>query len=406
MKVLGITAEYNPFHNGHKYHLKKSVEMTGADCVVAVMSGCFTQRGELAVFDKWTRSRAAIDEGVDLVVELPFVYACSRGEIFAQGAVDILKELGVSYISFGSESGDVDSLEAFVSVMKNHSKDIENIKDVFMSKGNSFVKSMQLAVEAVLGEEKASLMNEPNNILAIEYLKRIMYWREQGKYIIPVTVKRYGSSYFGINKDVGFAGASVIRKMIYENNNKAFRYITGSTEALIKKQNEFTIDKKEENRRIFTLLQSEVVKSSPEELKRIYCMGEGLEYKMKKEIPMAESLEDFISAIVSRRYTEASIRRLIAYMLIGLKVRKPQQHIYARILAADEKGRKLIKNIKKSDESNVKIITNINKDISEQDPLWNTLRYDCISSDIYNIVKGRSLYRFSDKVVKPYIKIE
>ena len=101
MKVLGITAEYNPFHNGHKYHIEKSREMTGADCVVAVMSGNFTQRGEAAILDKWERSRLAVDNGVDLVVELPFIYACSKAQSFAEGAVDILKGLGVHMISFG-----------------------------------------------------------------------------------------------------------------------------------------------------------------------------------------------------------------------------------------------------------------------------------------------------------------
>ena len=110
MKVLGITAEYNPFHNGHKYHIEKSRETTGADCVVAVMSGNFTQRGEAAILDKWERSRLAVDNGVDLVVELPFIYACSKAQSFAEGAVDILKGLGVHMISFGSESGEISNL--------------------------------------------------------------------------------------------------------------------------------------------------------------------------------------------------------------------------------------------------------------------------------------------------------
>ena len=98
MNILGITAEYNPFHRGHKYHLEKSKEITNADCTVAVMSGNFTQRGEAAVFDKWTRSRAAVEEGVDLVVELPFIFACNRAEMFAEGAVDILRGLGATHI--------------------------------------------------------------------------------------------------------------------------------------------------------------------------------------------------------------------------------------------------------------------------------------------------------------------
>ena len=110
MKILGITAEYNPFHNGHRYHLEKSRELTGADYVIAVMSGNFTQRGEAAIMDKWERSRLAVENGIDIVFELPFVFACCRAEKFAAGAVDILAGLGATHISFGSESGSLDRL--------------------------------------------------------------------------------------------------------------------------------------------------------------------------------------------------------------------------------------------------------------------------------------------------------
>ena len=176
MKILGITAEYNPFHNGHRYHLQRSMEMTGADYSVAVMSGSFTQRGEPAALDKWTRSRLAVQNGVDLVLELPFLYACSRGEIFASGAVDILRGIGATHISFGSESGDLEALQSLVTGMRMRSGEIDEIRLQEMQKGDSFVRSLQRAVEKVLGASAAQLMAEPNNILAIEYLKRVDYW--------------------------------------------------------------------------------------------------------------------------------------------------------------------------------------------------------------------------------------
>ena len=220
MKILGITAEYNPFHNGHRYHLQRSMEMTGADYSVAVMSGSFTQRGEPAVLDKWTRSRLAVQNGVDLVLELPFLYACSRGEIFASGAVDILRGIGATHISFGSESGDLEALQSLVTGMRMRSGEIDEIRLQEMQKGDSFARSLQRAVEKVLGASAAQLMAEPNNILAIEYLKRIDCWNSMGpsdggcrNRIEPCTVKRFGSGYGELNEKAGFAGATVLRKM-------------------------------------------------------------------------------------------------------------------------------------------------------------------------------------------------
>ena len=145
------------------------------------MSGNFTQRGEAAVMDKWTRSRIATEEGVDLVVELPFLYACNRAEFFAQGAVDILQSLGVSHISFGSESGDLEALQALAEDMVRHRETLAEDRMYFMKKGFSFAKSLQLASEHIFGTARTKLMAEPNNILALEYLKRMVYWREQGQ---------------------------------------------------------------------------------------------------------------------------------------------------------------------------------------------------------------------------------
>ena len=214
MKIAGITAEYNPFHKGHRYHIEKTREALEADCIIAVMSGNFTQRGEAAVMDKWTRSRIATEEGVDLVVELPFLYACNRAEFFAQGAVDILQSLGVSHISFGSESGDLEALQALAEDMVRHRETLAEDRMYFMKKGFSFAKSLQLASEHIFGTARTKLMAEPNNILALEYLKRMVYWREQGHPMKAVTVKRYGSGYFEKNGASGYAGASAIRRMI------------------------------------------------------------------------------------------------------------------------------------------------------------------------------------------------
>lgn len=402
MKILGIIAEYNPFHNGHEYHLQKSRELTGADYTIAVMSGNFTQRGELAIFDKWQRSRAAVESGVDLVAELPFVFACNKGEIFARGAVDILKGLGVTHISFGSECGDVDELSRLVRDIDDNINEINDLKDTFMKEGNSFAKSFQLAVKNVLGKEKSEIMRTPNNILALEYLKRIFYWNKRGHAIRPVTIKRYGSGYFGKDENTGFAGATAIRKLMEEDISKAYEYVPSSIENMISNWDENRSWKE----KAFDIVRSEIIRNDAENLRKIYCMGEGLEHKFKKEVSRAESLEDLVYAVVSRRYTEAAVRRILAYIIVGLKDKQPDFDVYARILAAGKAGRDFIRTAKKTELLQIPLITNVNKISEENRRIWNTLKYDCTASDMYNIIMGKNLYKFSDKVVMPYIKVD
>ena len=400
MKIVGITAEYNPFHNGHKYHLEQSKALSGADYAVAVMSGNFTQRGEPAVLDKWTRSRLAVEQGVDLVLELPFVYACSRAEKFASGAVDILKGLGVSHISFGSESGDLDALVSLVTDMKHQEEAIEAALRENMDKGVSYAKAQETAVSGVLGADRAELMLEPNNILSIEYLKRVMYWKEKGQAPEPVAVKRHGSGYFDVNSDMGFAGASAVRRMTDPDEIRRFAS-ENVAEAL-----QAADPRREIDERMFQLIRSDIVRYSADTLSEIYCMGEGLENRLKKEIVKASDLDGFIKTIVSKRYTEAAVRRLLVYVLLNIRDREPGGALYARVLAAGPGGRKLLKKLKKQEIPQIPVITNINKEmelLNEEQQC--TLHYDILASDMYNLICGRDLYDHSDKVVRPYIEV-
>ena len=398
MKILGITAEYNPFHNGHRYHLRKSREETGADCTVVVMSGDFTQRGEAAVMDKWVRSRLAVENGADLVLELPFVFACARGSIFASGAVDILKGAGVTDISFGSETGQLGQLEELVKALDERSREIDEFRVSRMKDGESFVRAYRWAAARALGEERAALRDRPNNILAMEYLRRIAYWRRKGTAIRAHAVKRFGSGYGDVNARAGFAGASALRDMMMTGKTvSAADYVPDNVASALSAAE----DPRKAEERAFILLRGELMKNSSQQLAGIYCMGEGLENKMKKEIIRAKSMEDFVSAVVSRRYTEAAVRRLVVYILMGMKVYEPPRQIYGRVLAAGEKGRKLLSRLKKDETAHMPIITNINKEKDIWKPVADTLRYDLLAADMYNVLKGRDLYRFSDKVAGP-----
>jgi len=400
MKIVGITAEYNPFHNGHKYHLEQSKKLTGADYAVAVMSGNFTQRGEPAVLDKWTRSRLAVQQGVDLVLELPFVYACSRAEKFASGAVDILKGIGASHISFGSESGDLDALKSLVADMKNSEEAVEAALRDAMDKGFSYAKAQETAVAEVLGADRAALMLEPNNILSIEYLKRLIYWQERGQAPEAVTVRRYGSGYFDVNDDMGFAGASVIRGM------KDFEEICRFASENVASALQTAVPRSSIDEMMFRLIRSDIVRNSGSELAEIYCMGEGLENRLKKEIVRAKDLDQLINSVVSKRYTQAAVRRLLVYILLNIREREPGGALYGRVLAAGPGGRKMLKELKKREISQIPLITNINKEmelLSEEQQC--TLHYDILASDMYNLICGRDLYDFSDKVCRPYIEV-
>lgn len=398
MKILGIVAEYNPFHNGHKYHIEKAKELTGADYTVVVMSGNFMQRGEAAIMDKWHRSRLAVENGADLVIELPFIFACSKAQSFASGAVDILAGLGATHIAFGSESGEIDKLKNLVELLDDCNEEIANETAVAMESGCSYAKGTELAVSKVLGDEYVSLMLDPNNILAVEYLKRI----HEKKYDIEaVTVKRYGSGYYDSNEAAGMAGATVIREKV-SLGQEVNSYVPENTLSSLAANK---ISEKMQKENAFMLIKNDVVRSSSDELSKIYHVGEGLENKLKKEILTAEDYDDFVSRIVSKRYTQAAVKRMLTYVMMNLKETEPQRLLYARVLAAGTEGRKLIKLLKKDEISQIPLITNINKEEDVCESVLETLKYDILASDVYNIISGRSLYEYSDRVIRPYIAL-
>lgn len=192
--VLGIVAEYNPFHNGHLYHLLKSKELTKDDYTIAVISGNFTQRGEPSLVDKWTKAEMAIANGIDLVIELPTIYSVSSAENFADGAVKLLNSLKVvDHISFGTECQELNKLNIIANVLNDEPKDFKITLSRALACGNSFVKSREIAVTQYLNDKTVSnLMAEPNNILAIEYLKAI---KKHHSKIMPLLVPRKDSGH-------------------------------------------------------------------------------------------------------------------------------------------------------------------------------------------------------------------
>lgn len=399
MKTVGVTAEYNPFHNGHAYHIRRARELSGADCVIAVMSGDFTQRGEAAVSDKWERAKAAVSadpHGADLVIELPFVFACSRAEIFARGAVDMLIGLGADCISFGCEAEDPSRLRGLAEILVSEEAAIAALRDSHMKSGASGAKAYELAVKEAAGEEAAELLHSPNNILAVEYLKRMLYWRRQGRHVDDIPVRRYGSGYGEVSgQREGFAGAGALRKMI-EAGEDVSPYVPGTPAFQ---------DMKLLHERYMEQLRGVVLRSAPEELSRICGVGEGMENSIIREARKAQSLEALIDALVSKRYTRATVSRALTHILVGSGWGKVDELTSAapsagRLLAAGKAGRKYIRTCGES----FRIVTNRNKEADMMEPMdLERFVLDEQAADVYNLLCGKDIYASSDRVRSPFI---
>ena len=391
MQSVGIIAEYNPFHNGHKYHLEKSLEMTGATASVAVISGNFTQRGEPALLDKWTRAEIAVKNGLNLVVELPVLFAANNAGYFAKGSVEILENLGCDYISFGSESGNIRELLNISRETYKNRGEIEAAVKEAVKKGASYPKAQSEAVAGLLGDEASELMSLPNNILALEYLR----FMKRAK---PLTVKRQGSGYHELTPKDKFASAGGLRAMLAKGENISHLVPPITLEMLANYEGKTGIQD-----RLFPLIAEKILISTDDELNAIFGAEEGLGNKMKSRIRYCKSTEELVKELKSKRYTRTRINRLLIMTLLGVtrETAKTAQN-YIRVLALDEIGAKYLKEIKKSESCKLPIITNINKEATLFPECAKTLEKDILASDLYNLACGRDLYANSDYVKMPF----
>ncbi len=321
MKIVGIVAEYNPFHAGHQYHIEETRRRLGEDCaIVAAMSGNFVQRGECAITDKWTRARMALEGGADLVLELPTVWAASSAEHFAFGAVNILKAAGTDVLSFGSESGDAVRLKQVSAALD--SEEFQFALRKYLDEGLPFAVCRQKAVEELIGVEAAACLSNPNDNLGVEYLKAA---RRLDFHPDVIAVPRVGAGHDG-GDHPEYPSASFVRQQILNG--------------------EFAMDNpaclKYNERGILTILRS--VKE--EDLTLLPDSGEGLDRRLYEAIRKAETLEQVYDLTKSKRYAHARIRRMVLWAALGLKGSdRPVQVPYLRVLGANEKGRAVLKAI-------------------------------------------------------------
>ncbi len=404
MKVLGIIAEYNPFHNGHRYHLLESVRLAAPDYTVCVMSGDFTQRGEPAMADKWNRTAAAVNNGIDLVLELPFTFACNNAEYFAAGAIDILNRLGcVTHLSFGSEAGDLTALTEAAEYLAHENEELKNSIREFVDQGISFPRARYEAVKKCKGSSYSEVLKSANNILAVEYLKQL---RLSDSGIEPMTLKRYGTGYHDRDSFEDIASASAIRSQLSKSGrlSAVSGFVPVETYQVL--QNIDT-DVQISFNDFYPLMIYQILTSDAERLGSILSATEGLENRVKKAAAESVDMDSLIKAVLSKRYTLTRIHRLLTHILIGLDKESFRQILdqrtnYARVLGFSQKGASLLKKIKKEGQSSIPVITNINREISRDSEEWKLLKYDILASDIYNLIAYGEIYTHSDFVMRPY----
>ena len=358
MESCGIIVEYNPFHNGHKYHAKMARELSGADVVIAVMSGNFLQRGEPAIMDKWTRTEEAIKNGVDLVIELPFAWSVQSADYFARGAIKILQSIGCEALCFGTDVDQAIDYADFGLFVAKNQEEIDILYQEINQKTMSYPQQMT-AVFRKLYPEMILDFTSPNHILGLSYAK------ENARYKQPMQLyplKRKQAGYHDTTIKTSVSSATAIRKALVSEAWSAIETVVPApTYSDLQQKPLLTWEN------YWPLLQYTLRSQSTKELAQIYQMKEGIEFRLKEASLQARDFTDFINKVKTKRYTWARIQRLATYVLNQVKqseIEKVWSESYIHILGFTEQGQRFLKENKKKIE--VPIISRVAKDSNQQ----------------------------------------
>ena len=368
MKVAAIITEYNPFHNGHKYQVDKIRELLGDDTVViAIMSGNFTQRGEIAIADKTVRAKAAVECGVNLVLELPFPYSMSSAEFFAKGGVYIANALGiVDYLVFGSECGNIRELSDIASIMlsSEYQLYLDSLKNSPDYRDAGYPELCEKALSDIYGKEFSRDFFSPNNILGIEYIKAL---KSLNSDIEALTIRREGAGYLDIiNPMAEFQSASAIREEIVCKNLSALDFVPQNAKNIyIKAIDEGKMPS--DISRLDLALISFFRLNSPKADMDIHDATGGLYNRLCEMSAEATSISNLTKRTETKKYTTARIRRAIWNSYFGVTsydIRSMPS--YTQVLAMDSTGRAALKRIKKVTDFPVITKPSSYKDMDEQ----------------------------------------
>lgn len=416
MKAVGLVTEYNPFHNGHLYHLNKAMELTGADISVAVMSGDFVQRGEPAVLDKYVRASMALNSGVNLVVELPVNYAVSSAESFAVGALKVLDYIKADSIAFGSESGDIERLSKLAHILCDNEDALYKEISKYTANGISYAAARQKTVEKLTDKDTAAMLTSSNNILAVEYLKAII----KNNYAIkPYTVQRQGDAYNDTDIRSDYASATALRGNLKADNISKYIPVKAG---LILSSNTNYIYPDDITEALFTRLLDILFASSYD--KNVFIENVMKYPDVNKEIAgrLYKSAMDMITRTVPHRAGSkdneafsfgslcehiktkevplSRIKRALVRITLGLDKKHMEKYSnapYIRVLGFDKKGQEYLSYIRKTVE--VPLITKT-ADYKEM------LLDDIHAANIYNmIVAGKYGVKEQGDYVKSPIRV-
>lgn len=394
--IVGIVVEYNPFHNGHLYHIQKTRELVPGAYILGVMSGSWTQRGEPAIMNKWSRTASALESGADIIIELPVVFSLQSAEGFAMGAVQCLAATGiVDYLCFGSEVGEIRPLQELASLVEAEPPQFKKVLQQALKRGVSYPAALQQAVEAYSAiQQDANLTPDliknifkPNNILAVEYLKALQKIKAP---IAPLTIRRRGTGYHEEDIKGSLAGATAVRKAIVQQDLKTLKKVLppSSFRSLMEEtkagRSPVLIENFEE---LFIAL---LRRSEPADLARIPNVVEGMEFRLKKAAASG-SFTFLLEALKTKRYTRTRLQRILTSLILGLT--KEQIHFYKqagpcylRILGFSNRGRSILYKMKQ--KSSLPLVTRpapFLKNSSTSTDAVELLKYDLLATDLYTL---------------------
>ena len=402
MKVLGLITEYNPFHNGHKYHIEEAKRITNADYVIAVMSGNFVQRGAPAVINKYSRTAMALNNGIDLVLELPVCYSTASAEYFSHGAVDLLNKLGVvDAICFGSECGDLELIKEAANYLIQAPASFHTTLQEALKEGMTYpaarTKAYLDTMQEVSPEKKeaiTSLLLEPNNILGIEYVKAL---RRLDSNITPYTIKRLSAHYhddmLSEEQETSISSATAIRRAIFEKD-AAVSYFEMMKQSVPADVYQMLLDSYDRGYPISeedfaASIKYKLLMTDRESLPDYLDLTPDLSDRIKKLSPYPKEISELAQLIKTRNVTLTRINRALVHLLLGIKKKDFEEYNaegynrYARVLGIRRESSTLLRNIES--RSTLPIITKVSKAYELLDELaMKMLKADILATDLYN----------------------
>lgn len=404
MKISAIIAEYNPLHKGHLYQINKTKELTGCNGLIALMSGNFVQRGEPALIDKWTRAKIALENGIDLVLELPVTYSLSSAEFFAYGSISILDRIGVvNSICFGSEIGDIDILLRIARILVDEPAEYKEYLKSFLTKGFNYPDSRARALMTYINENNLllsidlqSILNSSNNILGLEYCKSLI---KSSSKIKPYTIKREGGTYNSIELDERYSSATAIRKLIEKNKpidtikNQLPEKTHEIIEKLLNSHYDFTFSNS-----MFPFIKYKCL-FYPDGIGKLPDASEGLHNRIYNSILYSTDYWDIISRAKTKRYTYTRISRILSQFFIGFEqfdtcLLRSSQPTYVRVLGFNGIGKEILKMMKSKSE--LDIFTKLPSSSEDM------LRLDIQSTKMYSLL-NRNINFNQDYLTSPII---